>query len=204
MGMTVYSDYATKLHSLEEELHGHSVKEELPEQLIHELNSIHEGLNHLATQVNQFAKSFLDELRQKTVVLYGEIDDFCHKHAIEVIRQETETFLMQRTKAQAAVLKEHIEELLDTYRPPLSERRVVVVARLALEDVDVSEEALMEAEVIVEEVAGYLASNDRKGLAFLLRRLSSEQRRVVLTYLDPGLFHDVEGAANEGKIVRLF
>lgn len=202
--MIVYSEYATKLHSLEEELHAQSVKEELPEQLIHELNSIHEGLNTLAPQVNQFAKSFFEELRQKTVVLYGEIDDFCHKHALEVIRQETETFLMQKTKARAVVLKEHIEELLDSYRPTLSERRVVVVARLALEDVDVSEEALLEAEVIVEEVAEYLGSGDRKGLAFFLRRLSAEQRRVVLTYLDPGLFHDVEGAANEGKIVPLF
>ena len=94
MGIGIYSNYASRLQSIEQELRTHPVTEEVREQLIHELDKIHEGLSHMdttAAQVNRFANTFLAELRQKAVFLYGEVDDFFHKHEIEVIQQDTET-----------------------------------------------------------------------------------------------------------------
>jgi hypothetical protein len=206
MGISIYSNYATKLFSLEEELHSCPVTKELPEEIVQELNVIHEELSQLeksASQVNQFAKSFLDDLRQKAVFLYGEIDDFYHKHAIEVIRQETEHLLEMPSEELAMTLKEHVEELLQSYRPALTERRVLVLAALALEEVEISESALLEAEAVIEEIADYLGREDRKGVQDCLRRLAPGQRKLVLAYLDTSLLHDIEGAADNDKIVRL-
>src|SRR4051812_35457842 len=125
MGIGIYSNYASKLQSIEQELHTHPVTEELREQIIHELDEIHQGLSHMdstAAQVNRFAGTFLDELRQKAVFLYGEVDDFFHKHEIEVIQQDTaaltENLSQNNTAAISRLvdtLRSHIEELFKSY-----------------------------------------------------------------------------------------
>lgn len=214
MSLSIYSDYATKLHSIEEELHSRPVAEELPDEIVHELNHIHEELSHLemtASHVNQFAKTFLDELRQKTVTLYGEIEDFYHKHAIEVIRQDTENLSNDLANHKlATLLKLHIKELLQSYRPNLTERRVLVLASLVLEQTEalagqeivLDEAALMNAEMVIEEIAEYLGQEDKKGLRECMKRLLPEQRKIVLAYLDTSLLHDIKGATDNDKIVR--
>ncbi|MBS0647605.1 MAG: hypothetical protein JSS10_00100 [Verrucomicrobia bacterium] len=223
----VYSEYAEKLHEIEEELHAQPITEEVREQIIHELDEVHENLSKCETtaaQVNRFALSFLEELRQKAVFLYGEIDDFYHQHEIDVIHQETASLaqaLQQKDSLKVALLinslKNHIDHLLESYSPALSQRRVLVMAKLAMEraeaslsgqqlpEIEVSEETFLETEALMEEMAEYLGNDDKGGLRLFMNRLSGSQKRLVRGYLDPqdllaGLLHDVEGTAYNEQI----
>lgn len=223
----VYSEYAEKLHEIEEELHAQPITEEVREQIIHELDEVHENLSKCETtaaQVNRFALSFLEELRQKAVFLYGEIDDFYHQHEIDVIEQETTSLaqtLQQKDLLELAAvmdsLKNHIAHLLESYSPALSQRRVLVLAKLAMEqaealmngqqlpEVDISEETFLETEALIEEMAEYLGNEDKGGLRLFMNRLTRSQKRLVRGYLDPqdllsGLLHDVEGAAYNEQV----
>lgn len=223
----VYSEYAEKLHSIEEELHAQPITEEVREQIIHELDEVHQNLSKCeatAAQVNRFAQSFLEELRQKAVFLYGEVDDFYHQHEIDVIREETESLaqtLQQKDLLRLGLiidsLKNHIDQLLDSYSPALSQRRVLVMAKMRMEqaealmngqqldEIDISEWTFLETEEIIEEIAEYLGSNDRGGLRLLMNRLSPTQKRLVMGYLNPKdlvtyFLHDVEGAAYNEQV----
>lgn len=223
----VYSEYAEKLHSIEEELHAQPITEEVREQIIHELDEVHDNLSKCeatAAQVNRFAQSFLQELRQKAVFLYGEIDDFYHQHEIDVIQEETKS--LEQTLQQKDLLKlghiinslkNHIDHLLGSYSPALSQRRVVVLARVKMEEsealmngqeldeLEISEQALSATEEIIEEIAEYLGSNDRGPLRLLMRRLTRDQKRLIQCYLNPKdpithLLHDVEGATYNEQV----
>lgn len=223
----VYSEYAEKLHSIEEELHAQPITEEVREQIIHELDEVHDNLSKCETtaaQVNRFAQSFLEELRQKAVFLYGEVDDFYHQHEIDVIQEETESLaqtLQQKDLLRLGLiidsLKNHIDQLLDSYSPALSQRRVLVIAKMRMEqaealmngqqlaELDISEWTFLETEEIIEEIAEYLGSNDRGGLRLLMNRLTPTQKRLVMGYLNSKdlltyLLHDVEGAAYNEQI----
>lgn len=223
----VYSEYAEKLHSIEEELHAQPITEEVREQIIHELDEVHDNLSKCETtaaNVNRFAQSFLEELRQKAVFLYGEVDDFYHQHEIDVIQEETES--LEQTVQQKDLLKlghiinslkNHIDQLLDSYSPALSQRRVLVMAKMRMEqaealmngqqlpELDISEWTFLETEEIIEEIAEYLGSKDRGGLRLLMNRLSPTQKRLVMGYLNSKdllthLLHDVEGATYNEQI----
>ncbi len=231
MGISIYSDFASKLQSIEQELHTHPVTEELREQIIHELDEIHHGLSHMdrtAAQVNRFANTFLDELRQKAVFLYGEVDDFFHKHEIEVIQKDTAALtqtLSQKNVDSISLLVDslrlHIDELFKSYSPALSERRVLVIAAFVLEqaeallqgklfaETELNETALANAEILIEDLAEYLSSDDKRGLQQFWKRLSPDERKIVLAYLNPkdlltGLLHDVERPADHHQSIRGF
>ena len=224
-----YSEYAEKLHSIEEELHAQPITEELREQIIQELNEVHDHLSKCeltAISVNRFAQSFLKELREKAVFLYGEIDDFYHQHEIDIIKQETDSlaqtaqqkdFLKLATVIDS--LKNHLAQLLSSYSPNLSERRVLVFAKMALYqaealmkgesilEFDLSEETLQVTEALIEEIAEYLGSNDKGALKLLMNQLTPAQRKLVMAYLDPQdllteLFHDVERAASDDQLFQ--
>jgi molybdopterin converting factor small subunit len=223
----VYSEYAEKLHSIEEELHAQPITEEVREQIIHELDEVHENLakcEATAAQVNRFAQSFLKELRQKAVFLYGEVDDFYHQHEIDVIQDETES--LAQTLEQKDLLKlgrivdslkSHIDELLESYSPALSQRRVLVMAKMRMEqaealmngqqlpELEISEWTFLETEEIIEEIAEYLGNNERGALRLLMNRLTLTQKRLVMGYLNSQdlltyLLHDVEGATDNEQI----
>ncbi len=223
----VYSEYAEKLHSIEEELHAQPITEELREQIIHELDEVHENLSKCdttAAQVNRFAQSFLEELRQKAVFLYGEIDDFYHKHEIDVIKEETNSLAqtvqqkdLLRITQIIVTLRSHITQLLESYSPALSERRVLVYAKMTLEqaeallqgkllpELDISEWTYLETEEIIEELAEYLGNNDKVSVRLLMNRLSPVQKKLVMSYLNSKdllthLLHDVEGTANKDHL----
>lgn len=229
--ISLYSNYANQLQQIEKELHAQPITKELREQMIQALDEIHLGLSQMETTagaVNRFATGFLDELRQKAVFLYGEIDDFFHQHSIEVIRQDAELLKenfgqnhFEKMSRIAQDLKSRLDELLKSYSPGLNERRVLVIAALTLEqaetllrgsfaqEVILDENCLANAEMIIEEIAEYLGDHDRQGLKQLWSRLSQEERKIVRIYLDPrggesGFLHDIERPANDDTIFGSF
>jgi hypothetical protein len=224
-----YSEYAEKLHSIEEELRAQPITEELREQIIHELDEVHGHLSKCestAVSVNRFAQSFLQELREKAVFLYGEIDEFYHQHEIDVIKQETNSLaqtVQQRDFLKLAMvidsLRNHLTQLLSSYSPDLSERRILVFAKMTLDqaealikgkampEFDLSEESLQVTEAIIEEIAEYLGNNDKGALKLLMNQLTPAQRRLIMGYLDPQdllteLLHDVERAASDDQLFQ--
>jgi hypothetical protein len=224
-----YSEYAEKLHSIEEELRAQPITEELREQIIHELDEVHGHLSKCestAVSVNRFAQSFLQELREKAVFLYGEIDEFYHQHEIDVIKQETNSLaqtVQQRDFLKLAMvidsLRNHLTQLLASYSPDLSERRILVFAKMTLDqaealrkgkampEFDLSEETLQVTEAIIEEIAEYLGNNDKGALKLLMNQLTPAQRRLIMGYLDPQdllteLLHDVERAASDDQLFQ--
>lgn len=227
MGLSIdrtYSEYADKLHSIEEELHAQPITEEIREQIIHELDEVHENLSKLETtavQVNRFALSFLEELRQKTIQLYGETDEYFFKNKLDVIQKESlllgqilEKKDLASTTALVDKLKSYINQLLESYRPGLQERRILVFAKLTLDQAEallkgellpptqVDEWTYLELEEIIQEIAEYLGNNDRAGIRFLWSRLNSVQKRLLMGYLNPEdlftcLLHDVKGTTDQ-------
>lgn len=220
----VYSDLAERLQTIEKELRAQPITWELRQQIVQELDEVHQGLSQLETtavRVNQFAQSFLAQLRQQAIFLYGEVDDFFYKHEIEVIQDETHLLaesLEDKNRLRIAqvtdALKAHINELLDSYSPLLKDRRVLVFAKLMLEQaegllngqqpapVSLDEWSYLEAEEIIEEIAEYLGHNDRRSIRLLWKRLTSTQRQLVLAYLNPKdmvacLLHNIEGSAHD-------
>jgi hypothetical protein len=215
----VYSDYAEKLHSIEEELHAQPITGELREQIIQELNEVHTGISQLETtaaRVDIFAQQFVARLRQQAIFLYGEIDSYFYKHELEVIEQETKLLaltLQLKDVSRIDALKGHINKLLESHSPLLTERRVLVLARLVLEqaeailagreiqEITINEWSYLQTEEIIEEIAEYLGNNDRQGVKDLWRGLSPFERKLVLAYLNPNdllcFLHDIEGAADK-------
>ncbi len=218
----VYSEYAKKLHSIEQELRTHPITWEIRQQIIRELDEVHLGISQLevtAARVNQFAQSYIKQLRRQAIFLYGEIDDSFHKHEIDVIQDEARLLastLECKDRLRVAwitdSLKAHINRLLDSYSPLLKERRTLVLAKLVLEqseallngqtpqEINLSELDLLEAEEILEEIAEYLGHGDRRGIRGIWETLTPAQKKLVLAYLHPkdiaSLLHDVEGATN--------
>jgi hypothetical protein len=222
----VYSEYAEQLESIEK-LCAQPITEELHEEIIHELDNVHEKLSAYETtaaKTNLFAQSFLRELQQKAVFLYGKADTSFYEHEIGVIKDEAQSLaltLAQKDLLRIASvfesLRSHLDHLLDSYRPPLSERGVLVFAKTTLEqaeallqgrtvpDLDLSQCAFVEEEIL-EELAEYLGTNDRVSLSLLWKRLSPAQKKLVLAYMsDPQdllscLLHNIEGSAYNEQI----
>jgi hypothetical protein len=219
----VYSEYAEKLEQIER-LCAQPISEEVHEEIIHTLDEVHSNLSQCdatAAKTNLFAQSFLKELQEKAIFLYGKVDDSFHQHEIEVIKEETAslTLTVQQKDLLKLVmviesLKAHINQLLENFSPALSDRRVLVYAKMALEqaqsliegkpiqDLEMSEWTYLETEAIIEELAEYLGNNDRVSVKLLLSRLSPVQKRLVMGYLNPNdllscLLHDVEGSTDD-------
>jgi hypothetical protein len=229
--IALYSSYATQLQTIEQELQTQPVSREVRQEMLKALDEIHQGLSQMDTtadSVHRFATGFLDDLRQKAVFLYGEVDNFFHKHSIEVIRQTAETLTqnlsqnnLEKIKDLVSILRSHVHELLASYSPGFTERRVLVIASLALEqakallqgslaeEVVLDEATLANAEMFLEELAEYLGAQDRFGLKQIWNRLSPQEQKIVRAYLDPenslpSLLHDVERPANDHKVFRIF
>jgi len=222
----VYSEYAEKLEQIEK-LCAQPISEEVHEEIIHTLDEVHSNLSQCdatAAKTNLFAQSFLKELQEKAIFLYGKVDDSLHQYEIEVIKEETASLALtvqQRDLLNLALiiesLKAHINQLLENFSPALSDRRILVYAKMTLDqamaliegkpvqDLEMSEWTFLETEAIIEELAEYLGNNDRLSVKLLLNRLSPAQKKLVMGYLNPSdllscLFHDVEGAANDEQL----
>ena len=222
----VYSEYAEKLEIIER-LCAQPITEEVHEDIIQTLDEIHQNLSQCdttAAKTNMFAQSYLKELQEKAVFLYGKVDDSFHQHEIDVIKEETASLAVtvkQKDLLRIATvlesLKAHINHLLETYSPALSERRVLVYAKMTLEnaeallqgqivqelDLDIDEQ---EIEGILEELAEYLGNNDKVSLSLLWKRLSPVQKKLVMGYMtDPQdllscLLHNIEGSADYEQV----
>lgn len=64
---------------------------------------------------------------------------------------------------------------------------------------------MLETEAILEEIADYLAENNRGALRQLMRRLSQTQRKLVTAYLEPKdilshFLHEVEGSTDQNIV----
>jgi hypothetical protein len=222
----VYSEYAEKLEHIER-LCAQPISEEVHEEIIHTLDEVHSNLSQCdetAAKTNLFAQSFLKELQEKAIFLYGKVDDSFHQYEIEVIKDETASLALtvQQKDLLKIVrvlesLKAHINQLLETYSPALSERRVLVYAKMTLEqaqsalqgqpvqDLEMSEWTYLETEAIIEELAEYLGNDDKLSVKLLMSRLSPAQKKLVMGYLNPNdllscLLHDVEGSANNEQL----
>ena len=222
----VYSDYAEKLENIEK-ICAQPISEEVHEEIIHELDEVHKNLSQCdrtAAKTNLFAQAYLKELQEKTVFLYGKVDDSFHQHEIDIIQEET-AYLAKTIKQRkllnlalmAESLKSHIHHLLNTYSPALSERRVLVYAKMTLDqatsllkgqivpELEISEGTFLETEAILEELAEYLGSNDRVSVRLLMSRLTPVQKKLVMGYLNPDhllscLLHDIEGSADHEQL----
>jgi DNA gyrase/topoisomerase IV subunit A len=199
----VYSEYAEKLESIEK-LCAQPISEEVHEEIIHSLDEVHKNLSECdttAAKTNLFAQSYLKELQEKAVFLYGKVDDSFHQYEIDVIKEETASLaatLQQKDLLTLASiidsLKAHINQLLESYSPALSERRVLVYAKITLEqaeallkgqliqDWDMSEWTYLETEAIIEELAEYLGNNDKVSVRLLMSRLTPAQKKLVMGY----------------------
>jgi hypothetical protein len=183
------------------------------------LDDIHQGLSQCdttAAKTNLFAQSYLKELQEKAVFLYGKVDDSFHQHEIEVIKEEAASLAVtvkQRDLLRIATvlesLKAHINHLLEIYRPDLSERKVLVYAKITLENAEallqgqmIEEMEIEEIDYILEELAEYLGNNDKVSMSLLWKRLSPAQKKLVMGYMtDPQdllscLLHNIEGSAD--------
>jgi hypothetical protein len=222
----VYSEYAEKLEQIER-LCAQPISEEVHEEIIHTLDEVHSNLSQCdttAAKTNLFAQSFLKELQEKAIFLYGKVDDSFHQYEIEVIKDETASLALtvqQKDFLKLAMviesLKAHINQLLENFSPVLSDRRVLVYAKMTLEqaesmlqgkpvpDLEMSEWTYLETEAIIEELAEYLGNNDKVSVKLLLDRLSPAQKKLVMGYLNPNdlltcLLHDVEGSADDEQL----
>src|SRR6185312_8945411 len=118
-------------------------------------------------------------------------DDSFHQYEIEVIKEETAALALtvqQRNFLKLAMvidsLKAHINQLLENFSPALADRRVLVYAKMTLDqarsliagkpiqDLEMSEWTFLETEAIIEELAEYLGNHDRLSVKLLLSRLS--------------------------------
>lgn len=220
----LYADYAEKLEAIEK-LCAQPISEEVHEEIIHTLDEVHQNLcDTTAAKTNLFAQSFLKQLQEKAIFLYGKVDDSFHQYEIEVIKEETASLALtvqQRDFLKLVLviesLKAHINQLLENFSPALADRRVLVYAKMTLaqaesllkgnppEALEMSEWTFLETEAIIEELAEYLGNNDRMSIKLLLARLSPAQKKLVMGYLNPNdlltcLLHDVEGSADEEQL----
>ncbi|HUD01331.1 MAG TPA: hypothetical protein VMR37_03330 [Rhabdochlamydiaceae bacterium] len=219
----VYSEYAEQLESIER-LCAQPITEELHEEIIDKLDAVHGDLSKCeitAAKTNIFVLSLVKQLQSKMVDLYGRADSSFYEHEIGVIKEEAQslalTFQQKDLLKIASVfksLRSHLNHLLESYRPPLAERGVVVFAKQILEhaeallqgktveELDLSECPFVEQEIL-EELAEYLGTNDRVSLSLLWKRLSPAQKKLVLAYMSNPqdllscLLHNIEGSAHQ-------
>lgn len=217
------------LHSIEEKLVVEPVSPEARKHLHNELEEVSHAIQELETQaayINRFAQSYLKELKDTIVTLYGKIDDSALKYRVSLIQKEgltLEACLQKGDMTSVARLVDtltyHINSLYDTYAPGLEDRRLIAFARLQLEKAS----ALMEGEVFIdpltdpegwtylqaeeaiETVADLLSQNERRAARLLLNRLTVAQRKLFSAYLNPDdmlarLLHDVESAAHHDQV----
>jgi hypothetical protein len=226
MNSSHYSALAETLTSVEEVLssvknvlESEPVTDEVRQYLLDKLDVASRNLSSFertATSVNQFAQSYFDQLRQKAITLYGKVDDSYLQHEVVVLQDETHDLedIMNKKDVHSMAqrisdIKEHLIKILNEFSPALQERRALVAAKLVLEkaeaflrgeempELPLDEMSLLETEAILEELADYLAENNRGALRLLMKRISPTQRRIVLAYLEPkdlltNLLHDVE------------
>lgn len=230
-----YSALAETLSSVEEVLssvknvlESEPVTDEVRQSLLEKLDIASKNLSSLertASTVNQFAQSYFQQLRQKTITLYGKVDDSYLQHEVVVLQDETHELEDDINKKDMSLMaqridgiKEHLVKILNEFCPALQERRALVAAKLVLEKAEaflrgeelpefpLDELSLLETEAILEELADYLGDNNRGALRLLMRRLTPAQKKIVLTYLEPqdlltNLLHDVERPTNQNVMI---
>jgi hypothetical protein len=216
------------LSSVQNTLESEPVTDEIRQFLLSKLDSVSSNLSSLektASSVNQFAQSYFEQLRQKAITLYGEVDDSYLQHEVVTLQDEAHDLQDVLDKkdvhsmAQRIVhIKEHLVKILNEFSPALQERRALVAAKLVLEkaeaflrgeqiqDLPLDEMSLLEVEAILEEIADYLADNNRGALRLLMKRLSPIQRKIVLAYLEPkdlltSLLHDIERPTDQNVMI---
>jgi len=218
------------LSSVKNVLESKPVTDEVREELLQKLDNVSHKLSSVekvAGQVNQFALSYFAQLREKAISLYGKIDDSYLHHEVVVLQDETHQLEdtidrkdFERIALRIQNMKEHLSKILSEFRPALAERRSLVAAKLVLEkaeallrgeelsELTLTEWSMLETEAILEEIADYLADDNRGALRLLMRRLTPTQRRLAQAYLEPKdllshFLHDIEGAADQSNMLAV-
>ncbi|CAM0117341.1 hypothetical protein [Rhabdochlamydiaceae symbiont of Dictyostelium giganteum] len=163
----------------------------------------------------------LKTMREKIITLYSLIDSAYLDTQIDQLRL-TSTLLkscVQNRQKRAVIQKtndarEQIHHILAHFLPSFKERRVLVMAKLVIEQAEyfllnqtmpsicLSEKLFEEAEMILEEVADYLTDNNPKAIKALMKSVSLTQKKIISAYLEPkdlltNVLHDVERAAHQ-------
>ncbi len=216
------------LSSVKNTLESEPITDEVRERLLEELDLVSYHLSSMertATHVHQFAQSYFEQLRQKAITLYGEVDDSYLQHEVVVLQDETHQLKAVLDKKdvhtiaeQIKEIKEHLSKILSEFSPALQERRALVAAKLVLEKAEaflrgeeveqllLDEVSLMESEELLEEIADYLADNNRGALRLLMKRVTPAQRKIILAYLEPqdlltSFLHDIERPTHQDIMI---
>jgi hypothetical protein len=231
MNSSHYSALAETLTSVEEvlssvknTLESEPVTDEVRLFLLNKLNAASSNLSSFektASTVDVFAQSYFQQLREQARTLYGELDDSYLHHEVVVLQDEThdlEEVMNQKDIHKMAQrvqdIKDHLNKILNEFRPAFQERRALVAAKLVLEkaeallrgeelaELELDEEAFNVSEGILEELAEYLADDNRAARRLLMSQLTPAQKKIVSAYLAPEdllthLLHDVERPAHQ-------
>lgn len=218
------------LHSIEEKLIVEPISPEERKHLFHELEEVSHAIEELEAQaanINRFAQSYLKELKETVIKLYGKIDDSALKYRVSLIQKEGLTLEASLQKGDMKsvarlieTLKYHINSLFNSYAPGMEERRVIAFARLQMEKAeafadgkayvdplsDLEGWSYLQAEEAIETVADLLSQNERKAARLLLNRLTLAQKKLFSAYLNPEdiltrFLHDVESSAYQNQAI---
>lgn len=181
------------------------------QEVLRTLNATHYRLVKMeskAVEINDIAQASMQKLSEKTVSLYGKLDDQMIQYEVCQIQKEAESLEKTMGKKDMAALakavdalQEHINSLFDSYSPSLAQRRIIVIARLILDratdlmegrevdlSLDVDALAYTQAEAVLEEIVDLLGQNKNSAAKMRFNSLSPAQRKILLYYLPP---HDL-------------
>lgn len=210
-----FKDEEENLEQIENLMSGATpLNPERREEVLRSLNATHYRLVKMeskAVSINDVAQASMQKLSEKTVSLYGKLDDQMIQYEVCQIQKEAESLEMSMgtiaTRDMAALakavdaLQEHINSLFDSYSPSLAQRRIIVIARLTVDranaliegkeidpSLDIDALAYNQAEAILEEIVDLLGQNKNSAAKMRFNSLSAAQRKILLYYLPP---HDL-------------
>ncbi|MGR3973152.1 MAG: hypothetical protein QRY72_01030 [Candidatus Rhabdochlamydia sp.] len=184
-------------------------------------SSLLTSLEHAFYQKKQPPTEDLKLLRDQIITLYALIDSAYLKNLLhqlhlsslrlkKTLRRGEDNMIIENMQ----VVQEQMHTILSLFLPSFKERRVLVIAKLIIEQAEyfllshqqtplfISEKIFEDAEMILEEVADYLSENNPKAVRKLMQSVSLTQKKIILAYLEPKdllthILHDVERAAHQ-------
>lgn len=210
-----------RLHLIEEEIVVNPISPDERKNLFYELDEVNHVIEALETQsahINRFVQSYLKELKEAVIKLYGKIDDSALRYRTSLIQKESlvlEEYLekgdMKTVACLVDTLTSSINSLFESFSPTLEGRRSIAFARLQLDKASALMEgrtytdplsdpegwSYLQAEEAIETIADLLTQNEKKAARYFLNHLTTLQRRLLNAYLNPEdilahLLRDVE------------
>lgn len=215
MAVSAFNYFNNNIQYIEHLLDSSPVTSKVHDTLVERLNEMGYLLSKKQEETNPFTQSHWQEIREKMVWLYGEIESQLWNHRLHQIAREASLLNhypssgnAKRVERVAGGLQSHIDFLLNNYAPALEEKGVIsfahdVLSHLASTTVpktSSSEENENIDPSLIEEITDCLAYEDIKKAQFLFERLSATQKEQIATLLPQDMFsclvHNIKTAAN--------